>query len=108
MGWWSRFATEDWVPETEGLHLDQNPSSKPDLDCVQGMVPLLPVTKVSGGLQVVPCSHNEPKRSQISGRYGHWSGKGEWCVLRKTDPAKDKAILLLAEPGDLVLWDSRT
>ena len=45
------------LPRTEGLHLDQNPFDKPHLDCIQGMIPLLPVTKETGGLEVVPLSH---------------------------------------------------
>merc|ERR1719321_2184043 len=39
--WW---VDKQWTPRTEGLHLDQNPFHKPELECVQGMVPLLPVT----------------------------------------------------------------
>jgi hypothetical protein len=46
-------------PRTEGLHLDQNPFLKPHLDCIQGMVPLYPVTRDVGGLEVVPFSHTD-------------------------------------------------
>jgi hypothetical protein len=38
-----------------GLHLDQNPFAKPGFECVQGMMPLLPVTDEVGGLQVRAC-----------------------------------------------------
>ena len=52
-------------PRTEGLHLDQNPFTKIDLDCVQGMMPLLPVTKEIGGLQVVPFSHTNKNKTKF-------------------------------------------
>jgi hypothetical protein len=41
-----------WRPVTEGLHIDQNPFHKRGLQCVQGMLPLVPVTGRVGGLQV--------------------------------------------------------
>ena len=45
------------LPQTEGLHLDQNPLSKPHRECVQGMVPMHRVDHRTGGLAVVPGSH---------------------------------------------------
>ena len=50
---------EDWLPKTEGLHCDQNPFHKKGLKCVQGMVPLYPVTAGIGGLEVVPGSNTD-------------------------------------------------
>ena len=55
---------------SEGLHLDQNPFDKPRLDCVQGMVPLIRVTDVSGGLEVVPGSHEGASKADFKHRYG--------------------------------------
>jgi len=46
-----------WRPQTEGLHVDQNPFDKPDFCCVQGMVPLYDATAATGGLEVVPGTH---------------------------------------------------
>merc|ERR1712232_1424146 len=37
-----------------------------------------------------------------------WKGQGDWCVLKMSDPMQQCAELLLAEAGDLILWDSRT
>jgi len=34
--WWAAPEGERWMPRTEGLHLDQNPFSKPQKDCIQG------------------------------------------------------------------------
>ena len=92
------------VPQTEGLHLDQNPVSKPDLECVQGMVPLYDVTPRTGGLAVVPGSH--------AGMGSEWrrqfAGKGDRCVLPCGDPLHGREQLVVADAGDLVLWDART
>ena len=95
-------------PRTEGLHLDQNPFDKPYLDCVQGMIPLLPVTTETGGLQVVPFSHLDENKNIFKNRYPSMKGKGDWCLLSRDDLLYNDAVLLLAEPGDLILWDSRT
>ena len=95
-------------PRTEGLHLDQNPFDKPYLDCIQGMMPLLPVTEESGGLEVVPLSHLEENKTEFKSRYPSMKGRGDWCPLNDDDPLYRNAVLLTAEPGDLILWDSRT
>ena len=96
---------ESWRPQTEGLHIDQNPFTKPNFECVQGMVPLIDVTERSGGLQVVPKSHFEDERAIFRERY-HWGG--DWCPLDSDDPMQARGVLLLATAGDLILWDSRT
>ena len=95
-----------WKPRTEGLHIDQNPLLKPQLECVQGMMPLMDVTERSGGLQVVPRSHSEEARVELRGRYAGWGW--DWCPLHCDDPMTARAVLLLASAGDLILWDSRT
>ncbi|KAJ8599244.1 hypothetical protein CTAYLR_006218 [Chrysophaeum taylorii] len=99
--WW---ISERWTPRTEGLHLDQNPFQKPGLDCVQGMIPLRPVTPDIGGLEVVPRSHVE--KDEWMARYAWMDGAGDWCPLDRNDSTA--GLLLEARPGDLVLWDSRT
>jgi len=60
--WW---LNSKWTPQTEGLHLDQNPFSKPGLETVQGMVPLLPVTPATGGLEVVARSHTAEAKDRL-------------------------------------------
>lgn len=69
--WWHE---EAWRPRTEGLHLDQNPFSKPGLDCVQGMMPLIDVTEATGGLEVVPRSHLEEAKAAYRERYPGMAG----------------------------------
>jgi len=102
--WW---VDSKWKPSTEGLHLDQNPFSKPGLDCIQGMVPLVQVTEVSGGLQVVPDSHLDEAKEAFKLTHAHMRSSGDWCPC-DDDVLRRQALLLLANPGDLVLWDSRT
>ena len=94
-----------WRPCTEGLHLDQNPFSKPELETVQGMVPLLAVSAGTGGLEVVPRSHRPDAKAELCREFPHLRYSGDWCPLNRS---YEDAMLLLAEPGDLVLWDSRT
>ncbi|CAK9104900.1 unnamed protein product [Durusdinium trenchii] len=100
--WWIRSA---WKPQTEPLHLDQNPFHKPNLETIQGMVPLLPVTKTTGGLQVVPRTHTASAKDALKEERPHLAYRGDWCPLMT---AHQDSILLLASPGDLLLWDSRT
>ncbi|GMI27551.1 hypothetical protein TeGR_g13136 [Tetraparma gracilis] len=97
-------------PETEGMHLDQNPFSKPDLACVQGMVPLLAVTPEIGGLQVVPGSHEGPRKDAFKAAHPRMEGGGDWCPASEeyARAVEGDATLLCCEAGDLILWDSRT
>merc|ERR1711924_288433 len=102
--WWLKAS---WKPATEGLHLDQNPFNKPGLECIQGMVPLLPVNDASGGLQVVPDSNLDDAKADFKRAHSHMRNSGDWCPCDDSD-LKQKAILLHASPGDLILWDART
>ena len=74
---------------------------------MQGMVPLYPVTKQVGGLQVVPRSNTDENQEYLANAYKRIAGS-DFLEL----PHKDKFIgtgrLLLCEPGSLILWDSRT
>lgn len=108
LAWRPWHQNKTWQPHTEGLHLDQNPFSKPHLDCVQGMLPLLDVTEGTGGLQVVPRSHLDAAKEEYKLRYPECAGSGDWCPLGHDDPMQAGGILLQASAGDLVLWDSRT
>lgn len=112
---------------SEGLHVDQNPIVKPVRECVQGMLPLVAVTAATGGLEVVPRSHlDDDFRARL--KAVHWTLEhmrlgDDWCTFRPDtlDEVLDRdrcvefyaelerrARLLLAEPGDLILWDSLT
>jgi len=104
--WWDGHGHR--APRTEGLHLDQNPFTKPAFDCVQGMVPLVEVTARVGGLQVVPASHTAGAKAAWKARNPLLARVGDWCPLEHDDPAYDNVRFLEAQAGDLILWDSRT
>ena len=103
--WWMH---AKWKPLTEGLHLDQNPFRKPNKCCVQGMLPLYDVTDETGGLEVVPLSHTAPAKKTLKLNYSDWNDEGDFCMLHPTDPTVGMRMLLQANAGDLILWDSRT
>eukprot|EP00756_Hemistasia_phaeocysticola_P039593 Hpha_TRINITY_DN16823_c0_g1::TRINITY_DN16823_c0_g1_i1::g.150306::m.150306 len=105
LAWRPWHLNKSWLPKTEGLHLDQNPFTKPQLDCVQGMMPLIDVTDKSGGLEVVPRSHLEEAKKVYKQNY---PDRGDWCPLSGDDPMQGKGVLLCCGAGDLILWDSRT
>lgn len=104
--WW---LNSNWKPFTEGLHLDQNPFAKPERVCVQGMVPLLDVTEISGGLEVIPRSHEYSARERFKSNHPHFNttAASDWCPLSKIDSHTPPPILLACEAGDMILWDSR-
>jgi len=107
--WWSNpyHNEEDWTPTVERLHCDQNPVRKVGFHCVQGMIPLLPVTQQSGGLQVVPDTNTNETQDYLKQTYPGTSRGFDWCELRPSDKFIGTGTLLEAEPGDLILWDSR-
>jgi len=103
--WWHN---KSWKPRTEGLHLDQNPFSKPDKLCVQGMVALYYVTKETGGLEVVPRSNLPEQKERLKEVCPHFKTAGDFCMINFSSPVVNERKLLLAKAGDLILWDSRT
>lgn len=96
-------------PRTEGIHCDQNPHTKPGLMCVQGMVPLQPVTRGVGGLCVVPGSHMEGVQSRLRELFPATTSD-DWLPLETKYPKDELNLcgeLIEANPGDMILWDSR-
>ena len=73
------------------------------------MVPLLPVDKTVGGLVVIPDSHLPEAQARIKERCPQLEFTDDWCPLSQFFLYKESDELLIeAEPGDLILWDSRT
>ncbi len=107
--WWKGSYMGD-VPVSEGLHIDQNPFFKPHKICVQGMMPLIDVIDEVGGLEVIPRSHLSETQEYFKSLHPRYGGNpSDWCVMnRDTMKISKKAILLKANAGDLILWDSRT
>ena len=94
-------------------HIDQSPLRR-GVHCVQGIINLSPSGPDDGGLVVYPGSHRyndelfdsvENKRSWLPMRdiYFFTKEELEWFHERGVKPHK-----VCAEPGDLILWDSRT
>lgn len=103
--WW---VNEQWAPISEGLHVDQNPFFKPQKCCVQGMVPLIGVTEEVGGLEVIPFSHRDEAVERFKRSHPQYSRRpSDFCIQRVAGVTDPPAVLLRAEAGDLILWDSR-
>ncbi|KAL4876329.1 hypothetical protein BJY04DRAFT_231671 [Aspergillus karnatakaensis] len=95
-------------------HQDQDPS-KPGFRCLQGLVNLNPAGPTDGGLIVCPGGHilseqfhremaNEPR---IPAWTPEWFGFTDHGMKWLSDHGL-KWHKVCAEPGDLIVWDSRT
>ncbi|KAF4537672.1 Phytanoyl- dioxygenase [Lasiodiplodia theobromae] len=93
-------------------HVDQSPFRR-GLCCVQGVVNLSPSGPDDGGLVVFPGSHALMEEFfDTQTERGRWEKRDifmfeesqlEWFKARGIEPKKVEA-----EPGDLLVWDSRT
>ncbi|RAO67801.1 uncharacterized protein BHQ10_003813 [Talaromyces amestolkiae] len=104
----------DIKPNKPWPHQDQDPE-KPGFRCLQGLVNLLPNGPEDGGLIVCKGAHllSEEFHRDFKEEEKIWSWTKEWYGF--TDAGlqwlKDKGcewVKVTAEPGDLLLWDSRT
>ena len=86
-------------------HVDQSPVSKPDRVCVQGIVNLLPADETTGGLMVIPRSH---LRFQELLSVWKKTGNNSKIPVFHEILQEGFGLLIHAQPGDLLLWDSRT
>jgi hypothetical protein len=96
-------------PKTEGMHCDQNPHTKHGLKCVQGMVPLRPVCPSVGGLCVAPGTHSDAIQAHLRELFPA-TKSDDWLPIELKYPKDELNLcgeLVVAEPGDLILWDSR-
>lgn len=94
------------------FHIDQHPIGRPGLQCVQGVVNLLPMSEATGGNVLIPGSHKLHHR--IPELYTERLGKIPKAIDHFRFPPDDTmlqsmpAIMCHMEPGDLLLFDSRT
>ena len=104
----------EWSTDRGGawLHLDQHPISRPGRQCVQGAVTLTATSSDIGGNIMVPGSHKW--FAEIPTRYAdrlaaipvdqdHFRFPTDDPQLQETPP-----LMAHMEPGDMMLWDSRT
>ncbi|GAA5933367.1 hypothetical protein JCM3775_000668 [Rhodotorula graminis] len=107
---------KDLPPAQKWEHMDQSPNRR-GFFCAQGIVNLLPNGPDDGGLMVLKGSgaimekyfeqHPEQKANHSSWGPADWYGyteeQQEWFYERGCEWIK-----VCANPGDLILWDSRT
>lgn len=113
---YSKFRTEPgW------FHLDQNARHKPGPCAIQGLVNLLPTNASTGGNVLVAQSH-KLFPAHYTNNYGACSefyrqrldelGTEDWMECDPNDTIllgdQSKVISCMLEPGDMLLWDSRT
>lgn len=88
------------------LHLDQTRDT-PEFSCVQGLINLLPCDSDCGGLVVLEGSHRV--FSSYVEQHPEDGERPQWYPnLSNPLFSSCRAVKVCAEPGDLVLWDSRT
>ncbi|KAL4807496.1 hypothetical protein BDV18DRAFT_102698 [Aspergillus unguis] len=106
----------DLPPNKPWPHQDQDPE-KPGFRCLQGLVNILPNGPKDGGLIVCKGAHllseefHDAMRAQNEERIPAWNP--EWYGFTENGMKwlADHGcewIKICAEPGDLLLWDSRT
>lgn len=99
----------EWRTGNGWWHVDQNANRprKRGLKSVQGLVTLLPANEETGGLVVIPKSHLQ--HNEICSRLKYAKSMGDFVPIEKNDPILEGGgLLICAEAGDLILWDSRT
>ncbi|MFT5686820.1 MAG: ectoine hydroxylase-related dioxygenase (phytanoyl-CoA dioxygenase family) [Myxococcota bacterium] len=89
------------------MHTDQSPRRKEEWS-IQGLINLADAGPDDGGLVVIPGTHTEHQAFFT----GHPRGdqKSDWYKLTDVEKNRyrDRVIKVCAEPGDFLLWDSRT
>ena len=106
--WWAVPCAETCA---EWWHVDQNPLTRPGQDCVQGCLNLMTNSRNSGGTALLPGSHKFFSRETHERIHGARLGQlRDYVPTPRTDALVlgARAIVPLLEPGDLLLWDSRT
>lgn len=100
----------EWKTKGGWLHVDQHPIGRPGLHCVQGLVNLLPMSPTIGGNVLIPGSHKD--HEHIPTKYGNRLQRIATEVDHFRYPANDpllaRPVTVHLEPGDFLLWDSRT
>jgi hypothetical protein len=98
----------EWRTDGGWWHVDQNAflGNQDGFTCVQGLLTFTDATPATGGLCVIPGSHNHHK-DVCTRAYAHILS-GHNVPVPPGDPVLGSgAQLVCARAGDLVLWDSR-
>jgi ectoine hydroxylase-related dioxygenase (phytanoyl-CoA dioxygenase family) len=110
----SYFSRSDIAPNKPWPHQDQDPA-KPGFRCLQGLVNLLPNGPDDGGLIVCPGGHllsdefhrDMADEERIPAWTPEWYGFTE-NGMKWLENKGLKWLKVCADPGDLLVWDSRT
>lgn len=103
------------IPQYDSpLYINQHPIHRPGLQCVQGLVNLLPMDESSGGLVLIPKSHLDFPNliTKYPNRISNIPLNTDYFKYPQNDPLlinnKNKPIMCHLEVGDMLLWDART
>lgn len=100
----------EWTTMGNWWHVDQNSlkgEHRVGKVCVQGLVTYYKADASVGGLCVIPGSHAQ--HTELCARSSSAKYMRDFVTVDSDDPvlADNKGILVNAEAGDLILWDSR-
>ncbi|CAF1285120.1 unnamed protein product [Rotaria magnacalcarata] len=96
---------EEWKTRSGWYHCDQNPFRKPDRCSIQGLVSLTDSDESTGGLVIVPGSHNSFIDLQFTvNENSLW---GDFVTIPSELVEMLRPRLVKCKAGDLVVWDSR-
>ena len=89
------------------LHTDQSPRRKGEWS-IQGLVNLADAGPKDGGLVVVPGTHLE--HVAFFAQHANKDQASDWYKFSAEEAARyrSRAVKVCGEPGDMMLWDSRT
>jgi len=104
--WWLNGESENSKPKGLRLHMDQNPFTEAGFQCLQGMVPLWPSDGDIGGLRVVPRTHLDEAQESIRNENETLKFAQRFCPVKNAKFEREWK-LVEAQPGDLILFDSR-
>ena len=98
----------NWLTNSNWWHVDQSTQRGLDRVCVQGLVTYYDATADTGGLCVIPKSHNA--YPEVAARLGKMPRTMDYARIPPQDPILQQhyGILVGAKAGDAILWDSRT
>ncbi|CAF3817335.1 unnamed protein product [Rotaria sp. Silwood1] len=96
-----------WKTTSGWYHCDQHPIRKPNRCSIQGLVSLTDGNEFTGGLVIVPDSHNHfgELQSLVSAK----NRQDDYVVIPSQHPLLQqlKPHLVKCKAGDLIVWDSR-
>ena len=96
-----------WKTNGGWNHVDQNPKTKPDKCCIQGLVSLYDQNEKTGSLVVYPNTHLQFNEltNVVKSSKDFVMVRDHYSIMNN---GKTRGKLVHCKAGDLILWDSRT